>query len=263
MARRPAQGRGSGGRVTPSPRASASGRAAKDAPGEPARARARVLRGRGPDPAASGGPPRRPRGRRTRSRRRIPHRRCSGASSTPGRTGPARPGRRPSGSARGGGSATCSCGSSSPSWPGRSCSTSSPRWRATPSTAPRAPASRLGELVGRLGAGQPPAVTRTWADMPLWLSQGVLNLPLWTVFIGGSIYATVHKGFGPRRDLKLDVRPRRHPAGPGHRRLRPAGSTRCCTGFCLRVHRRAGRHRRSPGASPTGRRRRRWCCWCS
>jgi membrane protease YdiL (CAAX protease family) len=66
--------------------------------------------------------------------------------------------------------------------------------------------SRMGELLGRVTTDQAPTTTKTWADVPLWLSQGVLLLPLWACFIGGSIFATVRKGFGPVKDLKIAIR---------------------------------------------------------
>jgi membrane protease YdiL (CAAX protease family) len=80
---------------------------------------------------------------------------------------------------------------------------------------PTGPGARLGEATGRVGVGQPPGVTPTWADMPLWLSQGVAQLPLWAAFIGGSVFATVRKGFGPVRDLKIAFRPVDVPIGLG------------------------------------------------
>ena len=76
--------------------------------------------------------------------------------------------------------------------------------------------SRMGKLLGRVTTDQAPTTTKTWADVPLWLSQGVLLLPLWACFLGGSIFATVRKGFGPVKDLKsppVDRRARR----PGRR----------------------------------------------
>jgi membrane protease YdiL (CAAX protease family) len=38
------------------------------------------------------------------------------------------------------------------------------------------------------------------------LSQGVLLLPLWACFVGGAVFATVRKGFGPVKDLKIEFR---------------------------------------------------------
>jgi membrane protease YdiL (CAAX protease family) len=75
------------------------------------------------------------------------------------------------------------------------------------------PGSTMGEVMGRVTAGQSPAVTAAFVDMPLWLRQGVFQLPLWACFIGGSIYATTRKGFGPVRDLKLRLRPIDVPVG--------------------------------------------------
>ena len=64
----------------------------------------------------------------------------------------------------------------------------------------------MGELLGRVATDQPPGTTKTWADVPLWLSQGVLLLSLCACFIGGSVYATVRKGFGPVKDLRIAIR---------------------------------------------------------
>jgi membrane protease YdiL (CAAX protease family) len=73
--------------------------------------------------------------------------------------------------------------------------------------------SRVGEGIGRLTSRGRLEVTRTLADMPLWLSQVVILLPMWASFIGGAVYATVHKGFGPVRDLKISFRPVDVPVG--------------------------------------------------
>jgi uncharacterized protein len=78
---------------------------------------------------------------------------------------------------------------------------------------PIGPGSRSGEVIGRVASGQGPEVTRTWVDLPLWLSQGVLMLPLWAAFIGGPLVATARKGFGPVKDLRLRVRPLDIPLG--------------------------------------------------
>jgi membrane protease YdiL (CAAX protease family) len=71
----------------------------------------------------------------------------------------------------------------------------------------------MGEVVGRVTSGQAPAVTAAYVDMPLWLRQGLFQLPLWACLIGGSVYATTRKGFGPVRDLKLRMRPVDVPIG--------------------------------------------------
>jgi uncharacterized protein len=73
--------------------------------------------------------------------------------------------------------------------------------------------SRVGEGIGRLATDHRVEVARTVADMPLWMTQVVVLLPLWAAFIGGAIYATVHKGFGPVRDLKISFRPIDAPVG--------------------------------------------------
>lgn len=78
---------------------------------------------------------------------------------------------------------------------------------------PAGPGVRLGEMVGRLATGQAPQITPTWADLPLWLSQGVLLLPLWACFIGGTVWATVRKGLGPVRDLAISIKPVDVPVG--------------------------------------------------
>jgi membrane protease YdiL (CAAX protease family) len=75
------------------------------------------------------------------------------------------------------------------------------------------PGATMGEVMGRVAAGQSPAVTAAFVDMPLWLRQGVFQLPLWACFIGGSVYATTRKGFGPVRDLGLRLRPIDLPIG--------------------------------------------------
>jgi membrane protease YdiL (CAAX protease family) len=83
------------------------------------------------------------------------------------------------------------------------------------STDPALVGGRVGEGIGRMGSGQPLSVTRSLVDMPLWLTQGVLLLPLWAAFIGGSVFATVRKGFGPVKDLRIGFRVVDIPIGLG------------------------------------------------
>jgi membrane protease YdiL (CAAX protease family) len=193
MAKRTARGRGSGGRVTPSPRPSGgTARRGRDDPrsaGDPPRARGRVLRD---DGRRSGG---------------------QGRFLEPGSVGRAPGEARP--------------GRERPWWGfgdvliwflvGQVAALLLPVLVAQQGgyavDRPIGPGVRLGEVVGRVAAGQAPAVTATWADMPLWLTQGVLLLPLWAAFVGGSVYATVRKGSGPRQDLKIAIRPLDVPLG--------------------------------------------------
>jgi membrane protease YdiL (CAAX protease family) len=68
---------------------------------------------------------------------------------------------------------------------------------------PAGPGARTGEIAGKVMTGAPAEVTRTVADMPLWLTQGVVLLPLWAALIGGSLFTVHRKGFGPVKDLRL------------------------------------------------------------
>jgi membrane protease YdiL (CAAX protease family) len=77
---------------------------------------------------------------------------------------------------------------------------------------PSGDGSRVGEAVGRIGAGQAPSVTKTLADMELWITA-LLQVPLWLGFLGGPLYAARRKGFGLKRDFGFTMEWRDVPLG--------------------------------------------------
>jgi len=68
--------------------------------------------------------------------------------------------------------------------------------------APAGVGAALGEVVGRLGSGRPPAVTQ---PPPLALTA-VLQLPLWAVMVAVPLVAAATKGNGAVRDFGLRMR---------------------------------------------------------
>jgi membrane protease YdiL (CAAX protease family) len=62
-----------------------------------------------------------------------------------------------------------------------------------------------GEVMGRIGAGQSPSVTKSIADLPLWISNGLLEIPLWAGFLGGPLYAVWRKGISLKEDFGLSM----------------------------------------------------------
>lgn len=79
---------------------------------------------------------------------------------------------------------------------------------------PAGPSSAIGEAVGRVGVGQPPSVTPTIADMPLWATT-VLQIPLWIGFLGGPLYAAKRKGTSLKVDFGFRMEWRDVPIGLG------------------------------------------------
>ncbi len=72
--------------------------------------------------------------------------------------------------------------------------------------------ARLGEVVGRIGIGQAPSITKTIADMPLTLTTA-LQMPLWIGFIGGPIYVAWRKGTSIVKDFGFSMQWRDVPLG--------------------------------------------------
>lgn len=63
----------------------------------------------------------------------------------------------------------------------------------------------IGEVVGRIGTGQPPEVTVGLNGAPLWL-QIVFQIPLWVVLVIGPLYVARRKRLSLRNDFGLSVR---------------------------------------------------------
>ena len=63
-----------------------------------------------------------------------------------------------------------------------------------------------GEVMGRIGSGQAPYVTKSLADVPLWVERGVFELPLWVGFLGGPLYAVWRKGTSLKEDFGLSMK---------------------------------------------------------
>lgn len=61
---------------------------------------------------------------------------------------------------------------------------------------------RVGEVVGRLSAGQAPTVTKSFADLPLQFVV-LLQTPFWLGLVGGPVYSVVRKGRTLREDFGL------------------------------------------------------------
>lgn len=78
---------------------------------------------------------------------------------------------------------------------------------------PRKPGSTIGEVLGHVGAGLPPSVTRTPDQMP-YLEYALVQLvPLWVAFLGGSYYVVKRKGTSLRKDFGLSMQWRDIPLG--------------------------------------------------
>ena len=68
------------------------------------------------------------------------------------------------------------------------------------------------EQYGRVGVGQPPSVTQTIANMPLWVTT-FLQVPLWIGFLGGPLYAAKRKGTSLKVDFGFRMEWRDIPLG--------------------------------------------------
>lgn len=77
---------------------------------------------------------------------------------------------------------------------------------------PTSTGSAVGEAVGRVGVGQPPSVTQTIANMPLWITT-FLQVPLWIGFLGGPLYAAKRKGTSLKVDFGFRMEWRDIPLG--------------------------------------------------
>ena len=62
------------------------------------------------------------------------------------------------------------------------------------------PGGRIGEVVGHLAIGQQPSVAKSFADLPLHYGL-LLQVPFWLGLIGGPIYAVIRKGRTLREDF--------------------------------------------------------------
>jgi len=63
--------------------------------------------------------------------------------------------------------------------------------------------ARLGEATRQFVAGQPVKITQSADDVPLWLYQLYIALPLWIGFAAGPVYVSFRKGLGFVRDWKV------------------------------------------------------------
>jgi membrane protease YdiL (CAAX protease family) len=79
---------------------------------------------------------------------------------------------------------------------------------------PTGPGATAGEVVGRLGVGQAPALTKTFADVSIEL-QTLMQVPLWLVMLAGPMVVAARKGNGWIADFKVRMVPTDVPLGLG------------------------------------------------
>lgn len=80
-------------------------------------------------------------------------------------------------------------------------------------TWPSGTGSAVGEVVGRMDAGQAPSVTKTAADVP-YLQYAIVSLiPLWIAFLGGPWLVAKRKGTSLKKDFGFTMQWRDIPFG--------------------------------------------------
>jgi len=80
-------------------------------------------------------------------------------------------------------------------------------------TWPSGTGSAVGEVVGRVGAGEAPSVTLTTADIPFVQYSIVQLIPLWIAFLGGPYLVVKRKGTSLKKDFGFTMQWRDIPVG--------------------------------------------------